>query len=138
MNAMVRTVAVGCTLVGAVLGPARAADAAPERHVPVRGTIMICSADDTGVYADGPSVREDDLAAFTKSGECTNWKPVLPGNYEIGFAMHTAWPGSLSVECLVRRNKQHVFYEHLNREGHVYTTVAPGELTRIDLRIAHG
>ena len=39
------------------------------------------------------------------------------------------------VECLIRRGKQHIVYKRLNNEGHVYTTVAPGELTRIDLWI---
>jgi hypothetical protein len=135
MSGKVRTATLGACLVAAVLGPATAADAVGEDPAPTRGTIMVCSANNSDVFVDGPSIREDDLASFTKSGECTNWKPVLPGNYEVGYAMRTTSTHPILVECLVRRNKQHIIYKRLNNEGHLYTTVAPGELTRIDLWI---
>jgi hypothetical protein len=129
---------LGCSLVAAVLGPATNAGAASEHAAPTRGTVQVCSAGNSDVYAEGPSIREDDLAEFTKSGECTNWKPVLPGNYEIGYAMRITVPYPVTVQCLVRRGNKHVFYKSLNNEGHIYTAVAPGELTRVDLFIARG
>jgi len=135
MNGKVRTATLGAGLVAAVLGPATAADAVGEQPAPSRGTIQVCSANNSDVYVEGPSFREDDLASFTKTGECTNWKPVLPGNYEMGFAMRTTSTHTILVECLIRRGKQHIVYKRLNNEGHVYTAVAPGELTRIDLWI---
>jgi hypothetical protein len=138
MNGKVRIATLSAGLIAPLLGRTDVAAAVSEHPTPSRGTIMICSANNSDVYADGPSFREDDLASFTKSGECTNWKPVLPGNYEIGFAMRTATAGQVNVQCLVRRGKTHVFYKILNNESHIWTSVAPGELTRVDLFIARG
>src|SRR5438105_1969067 len=58
--------------------PAPAAKPAP----PPTGQLKICNA--TGylfdVYADGPSIRTDDLAGYLQ--ECTKWDPVLTGRYD--------------------------------------------------------
>jgi hypothetical protein len=138
MNGKVRIATLSAGLIAPLLGPTDVAAAVSEHAAPSLGTIMICSGRSADVYADGPSFREDDLATFTKSGECTNWKPVLPGNYEIGFAFVTTSAYSVNIQCLVRRGNKHVFYKSLNNEGHIYTTVAPGELTRVDMFIARG
>jgi hypothetical protein len=138
MNRQARTAVLGCSLAAAVLGPATPAGAVGEQHAPTLGTIMVCSANNFDVYAEGPSFREDDLMEFNKHGECTDWKPVLPGNYEIGWASRVNGGYFVNIECLVRRGKSHVMYKRLNSEGHVYSTVAPGELTRVDLWIGHG
>src|SRR5882757_2120226 len=103
MGRIARLSASGCALAVALIGlPATTADAAAVNHGPARGTLVVCSADNLDVYADGPSVREDDLAAFTKSGECTHWKPVIAGRYQIGFGERTAWPaGSVIIQVRI-------------------------------------
>jgi hypothetical protein len=119
--------------------PAGSASAAPAKHPPKvpRGTIKVCSAHAAKVYADGPSSRVDDLATFYKSGECTHWDPVLPGNYEVGFAWRVPAQGRPMIQCVVIRRHKKV-YKVFNGQGVVKINVLANELTTIDLFTYHG
>jgi hypothetical protein len=87
------------------------------------------------VYADGPSVREDDLAG--SFDECTDWKPMLVGRYDIGFSMRT--PSQQPVVIQARFNRDGAtYYKTFNNQGVVTAYVAPDQPTRIDLFIPGG
>lgn len=101
-------------------------------HRDVRGVLQVCGSNHFGVYADGPSVREDDLGGF-KLGECTNWAPVLPGAYRVSFWAEAAYkhpPQPFTVR--VHRHGS-VYQATYNGEGVVSTWVTPHERTVIDL-----
>jgi hypothetical protein len=123
--------------IAAALIPAGTASAASAKKPPKapRGTIKVCSAHVAKVYADGPSARVDDLATFYKSGECTHWAPVLPGNYDVGFAWRIPPPpngGKPMIQCVIKRQHRKV-YKVFNGQGVVKTVVMPNELTEVDL-----
>jgi hypothetical protein len=135
MNRPVFRVLVVAAVAAAGLVPASTASAAPGKHHPKgpRGTIKICSAHVAKVYADGPSARVDDLATFYQSGECTHWKPVLPGRYEVGFAWRVpAEAGTPMIQCVIKRHHKKV-YKVFNGQGVVKTSVEPNQVTEIDL-----
>jgi hypothetical protein len=138
-RAWCRVVLVAAIAVAGLI-PAGGASAAAEKKPPTkvpRGTIKVCSAHVAKVYADGPSARVDDLATFYKSGECTHWKPVLPGNYEVGFAWRYASHGRPLIQCVVIRRHKKV-YKVFNGQGVVKINVLAHELTTIDLFDYHG
>lgn len=87
------------------------------------------------VYADGPSVRRDDLAG--SFDECTHWRPVHVGEYQIGFGMRVPTKQNVVVQARFKRHEQ-TFYKVFNREGQVTTAVSPGSETRVDLFIPQG
>jgi hypothetical protein len=92
------------------------------------------------VYADGPSVREDDLAGYSKGGACTDWANVLPGSYQIGFGLHPAGSGAnggVIVQARLRRN-HYVYYRTFNNEGVFSSRVGPGDVVMMDLMIPQG
>jgi hypothetical protein len=135
MNRVPFRVALAAAIAASALIPAGSAGAATTKHPPTAplGTIKVCSAHAAKVYADGPSSRVDDLATFYKSGECTHWDPVLPGNYEVGFAWRSPAPhGSPLLQCVVKRRHKKV-YKVFNGQGVVKTNVVSNELTEIDL-----
>jgi hypothetical protein len=108
-----------------------------EKKAATEGTLVICN--HTGyvfdVYADGPSVREDDLAG--SFDECTDWKPLLVGRYDIGFSMRT--PSQQPVVIQARFSRDGVtYYKTFNNQGVVSAYVAPDQTTRIDLFIPGG
>jgi hypothetical protein len=87
------------------------------------------------VYADGPSMRKDNLAG--SFDECTNWRPVQAGQYQIGFGLHTPSTDNVVIQARFKRHEQ-TFYKVFNRQGQVTTNVSPGSDTRVDLFIPQG
>jgi hypothetical protein len=87
------------------------------------------------VFADGPSIREDDLAG--SFDECTDWARVLTGNYEIGFALRVPSQQNVIIQARFKR-EDHVFYKVFNTQGIVRANVGNHELTRVDLYIPRG
>lgn len=112
--------------------PAASAFASP--YDAFRGEIVICNHSGYmfDVYADGPSLRSDDLAG--SFDECTDWYAVLPGKYDIGFSLRVPSQQNVIVQARFKRDG-HVIYKVFNGEGVVSTSVAPESLTRVDLFI---
>jgi hypothetical protein len=104
---------------------------------PPRGEIVICNHSGYmfDVFADGPSIREDDLAG--SFDECTDWARVLTGNYEIGFALRVPSQQNVIIQARFKR-EDHVFYKVFNTQGIVRANVGNHELTRVDLYIPRG
>jgi hypothetical protein len=102
-----------------------------------RGEIVICNHSGYmfDVYADGPSLRSDDLAG--NFDECTDWYRVLPGKYDIGFSLRIPSQQNVIIQARFKRDG-HVFYKQFNGEGVVSTSVAPDRTTRVDLFIPRG
>jgi len=136
MSRIVLSTAVGVVISGCVALSAPPAQAAPDHGVK-RGTIVVCADHVSHVYADGPSLRETDLADFTKSGECSDWAPVLPGPYNVGFGWRTPPPYNVTIQVRIQRG-HHKFYKVFNREGVVSTWVAPGEKTFVLMFFSRG
>ncbi|HEX3611993.1 MAG TPA: hypothetical protein VHU88_09930 [Sporichthyaceae bacterium] len=131
----VGAVVVSAVATASVLMPAGAASAhARHERGPALGSIQICNHSGYmfNVYADGPSIREDDLAG--SFDECSDWARVLPGQYNIGFGLRTASAQNAIIQARFKRD-DHVFYKVFNREGVVSTFVGPDQLTRVDLFI---
>src|SRR5882757_146427 len=124
-------VVVAAAAATAVALPASAAHASDG---PPRGEIVICNHSGYmfDVYADGPSIREDDLAG--SFDECTDWARVLTGKYDIGFALRVPSQQNVIIQARFKR-EDHVFYKVFNGQGVVTTNVGRGELTRVDLYI---
>ena len=101
---------------------------------PPTGQIVICNHSGYmfDVFADGPSIREDDLAG--SFDECTDWRPVLTGNYEIGFALRIPSQQNVIIQARFKR-EGHVFYKVFNGQGNIKANVGKDELTRVDLYI---
>jgi len=130
------TAALALTATSAVAAPA---GDMPHPHAapppaPPRGEIVICNHSGYmfDVFADGPSIRTDDLAG--SFDECTDWARVLTGNYEIGFALRVPSQQNVIIQARFKRD-DHVFYKVFNHEGIIKTNVGRGELTRVDLYI---
>jgi hypothetical protein len=106
----------------------------PHHAAPPTGEIVICNHSGYmfDVFADGPSIREDDLAG--SFDECTDWRPVLIGKYDIGFALRIPSESNVIIQARFKRDG-HVFYKVFNHQGIVSTNVGRGELTRVDLYI---
>ena len=104
---------------------------------PPLGTIIVCNHSGYmfNVYADGPSIREDDLAG--SFDECTAWDKVLTGNYQIGFGLRTTSTQNVIIQARFKRN-DHVFYKVFNNEGVIQGFVNKDEVMRIDLFIPQG
>jgi hypothetical protein len=126
-------VVVAAAAASAIVLPASAASAADTHGVP-RGEIVICNHSGYmfDVYADGPSIREDDLAG--SFDECTDWSRVLPGRYDIGFALRIPSESNVIIQARFKRDG-HVFYKVFNHQGVVSSSVGPQQLTRVDLYI---
>jgi hypothetical protein len=118
-----------------VLLPAGAASA--HERGPLLGSIQVCNHSGYmfNVFADGPSIREDDLAG--SFDECTDWARVLPGAYQVGFGMRTSSAQNVIIQARFKRD-DHVFYKVFNNEGVLGTSVGPDQLTRVDLFIPQG
>jgi hypothetical protein len=133
MNKLARAGAVvaAAAAATAVLPIASASASAP------RGEIVICNHSGYmfDVYADGPSLRSDDLAG--NFDECTDWYRVLPGKYDIGFSLRIPSQQNVIIQARFKRDG-HVFYKQFNNEGVVSTSVAPDRTTRVDLFIPRG
>jgi hypothetical protein len=101
---------------------------------PPHGQIVVCNHSGYmfDVFADGPSIREDDLAG--SFDECTDWRPVLTGKYDIGFALRVPSQQNVIIQARFKR-EGHVFYKVFNGQGIVTTNVGRDELTRVDLYI---
>ena len=101
---------------------------------PAFGQIIICNHSGYmfDVYADGPSIREDDLAG--SFDECSDWKPVLAGGYSVGFGLRTASAQNVIIQARYKRDG-HVFYKVFNGQGQLPLAVGKDETTRVDLFI---
>ena len=142
MRTFARIGAVAATLAVAGLAVTAApATAAPAKHhphagpaAPPLGKVVVCNHSGYmfNVYADGPSVREDDLAG--SFDECTDWAKVLTGGYNIGFGLRTASAQNVIIQARFKRD-DHVYYKVFNREGVIPAFVNAGEVTRVDLFI---
>jgi hypothetical protein len=142
MRQIARIGAVACaTAALAVTGPsamaAQMGDHGPKPAAPApppRGEIVICNHSGYmfDVFADGPSIREDDLAG--SFDECTDWARVLTGKYDIGFALRVPSQSNVIIQARFKR-EDHVFYKVFNGQGIVTTNVGRDELTRVDLYI---
>jgi hypothetical protein len=108
-----------------------------KKSPPPRGEIVICNHSGYmfDVYADGPSLRTDDLAG--NFDECTDWAKVLPGSYDIGFSLRIPSQQNVIIQARFKRDG-HVFYKQFNGEGVVNGKVAPDRTTRVDLFIPRG
>jgi len=101
---------------------------------PPTGQVVICNHSGYmfDVYADGPSIREDDLAG--SFDECTDWKPVLTGGYSVGFGLRTPSAQNVIIQARYKRDG-HVFYKVFNGQGQLPLAVGKDETTRLDLFI---
>ena len=133
---------------GLAAAPAQSASAAPmalakhHPHAPAvppppLGKIVVCNHSGYmfNVYADGPSIREDDLAG--SFDECTDWAPVLTGNYQVGFGLRTTSTQNVIIQARFKRD-DHVFYKVFNNEGVIQGFVNKDEVMRVDLFIPQG
>lgn len=132
MRKIVRAGAVVVAAAG-VTAALPAANAAADEPLP-RGDIVICNHTGYmfGVFADGPSFRQDDLAG--SFDECTDWSRVLPGKYDIGFNLRVPSSQSVVIQVRVKRDAQ-VYYRIFNREGITNASVGKDSVTRADLFI---
>jgi|GEM_PF-1756998 len=110
----------------------------PKAPPPPVGQIIICNHSGYmfDVFADGPSIREDDLAG--SFDECTDWSPVLVGNYQVGFGLRTASGQSKVIIGARFKRDGHVYYKTFNGEGLITGFVNKDEVMRIDLFIPQG
>lgn len=101
------------------------------------GLIEICNHSGYlfNVYADGPSIRKDDLAG--SFDECTHWAPVHVGPYQIGFGMRVPSTQNVIIQARFKRQGE-TFYKTFDHQGEVTTNVSPGSETRVDLFIPQG
>jgi len=111
---------------------------APKTPPPPKGVIVICNHSGYmfDVFADGPSIREDDLAG--SFDECTDWARVLTGNYQIGFGLRTASGQSKVIIGARFKRDGHVYYKTFNGEGLITGFVNKDETMRVDLFIPQG
>lgn len=102
---------------------------------PPRGKIVICghAAYTFRVYADGPSIRTGDLSGTTD--ECTRWKPVLPGKYEVGFLIRIRPRDDYAIEARVRQGRTTFYKVIIQNGGYMATWILPQRPTRVDLFI---
>jgi hypothetical protein len=129
--------AAALTVTGVSAAMAAPMGDAPKPHraaPPPVGQIVVCNHSGYmfDVFADGPSIREDDLAG--SFDECTDWRPVLAGKYDIGFALRVPSQQNVIIQARFKR-EGHVFYKVFNNQGIVTTNVGRDELTRVDLYI---
>jgi hypothetical protein len=145
MRKIIRAGAVVATAaaIAAVVLPSTIASAAVAGHKhghdvdgpkPALGQIIICNHSGYvfDVYADGPSIREDDLAG--SFDECSDWKPVLAGGYSVGFGLRTASAQNVIIQARYKRDG-HVFYKVFNGQGQLPLAVGKDEVTKLDLFI---
>jgi len=101
------------------------------------GLIQVCNHSGYlfNVFADGPSVRTDDLAG--SFDECTHWHVVEAGQYIIGFGLRTASTQKVIIQARIKRGNR-VFYENFSDEGKITTNVGEEQRTRVDLFIPQG
>lgn len=113
---------------------AAAAKAKAKKRAKKLGVLVICNHTGYvfGVYADGPSIREDDLAG--SFDECTDWKPVKVGDYTIGFTMRTPSQQPAMIQARINRDDV-TYYKTFNSQSTLDTNVAGEQVTRIDLFI---
>jgi hypothetical protein len=142
MRKISRAGAAAATLAvaGIAAAPMQSASAASTHHgppPPPLGTIVVCNHSGYmfNVYADGPSIREDDLAG--EMDECTNWDKVLTGNYQVGFGMRTTSTQEVKIMARFKRD-DHVYYKVFNNEGVLSGFVNKDETMRVDLFIPQG
>jgi hypothetical protein len=136
--------AVTLAVAGIAAAPMQSASAASMHHPkgpamppPPLGKIVVCNHSGYmfNVFADGPSIREDDLAG--SFDECTDWAPVLTGNYQVGFGLRTSSAQNVIIQARFKRN-DHVYYKVFNNEGVLSGFVNKDEVMRVDLFIPQG
>lgn len=132
MRKIARAGAVVVAAAGATVGLPTVAAVATDQ-LP-RGEIVICNHTGYmfGVFADGPSFRQDDLAG--SFDECTDWSRVLPGSYDIGFNLRVPTTQQVILQVRVKRDN-YVFYRRFNNEGITRASVGKDSVTRVDLFI---
>jgi hypothetical protein len=113
----------------------------PKAHAkkkpPRLGMLVVCNHTGYvfGVYADGPSIREDDIAG--SFDECTDWKPVKAGDYDIGFTMRTPSQQPATIQARIERHGV-TYYQTFNSQGTLDVNVGAKQVTKIDLFIPQG
>ena len=142
MRKITRAGAAAATLAvaGIAAAPMQSASAASMHKgppPPPLGTIVVCNHSGYmfNVFADGPSIREDDLAG--EMDECTNWDKVLTGNYQVGFGLRTTSTQNVIIQARFKRD-DHVYYKVFNSEGVLSGFVNKDETMRVDLFIPQG
>ncbi|MGQ0463933.1 MAG: hypothetical protein ACT4QG_01310, partial [Sporichthyaceae bacterium] len=107
----------GAVVVAAAAASAILPAAAASADSP-RGEIVICNHSGYmfDVYAEGPSIRTDDLAG--SFDECTDWNRVLPGTYDIGFSLRVPSQQNVLIQARLKRNG-HVFYKVFSGQGQI-------------------
>ncbi|MGQ0846569.1 MAG: hypothetical protein ACT4QF_20795 [Sporichthyaceae bacterium] len=98
------------------------------------GDLVICNHSGYmfDVYADGPEARTDDLAG--SFDECTDWAPLKPGSYQIGFSLRIPSQQNVIIQARFKR-AGHTYYKVFNGQGVLSGVVADGKTTRVDLFI---
>jgi hypothetical protein len=129
------TAAAAATALAAL--PAGAAPTTDKPKPPPTGQIVVCNHSGYlfNVFADGASIREDDLGG--SFDECTDWAPVKTGGYEIGFGLKLATSQRVIIQARFKRHG-HVYYKSFNGEGLVKSNVGEHETLRVDLYIPQG
>lgn len=80
-----------------------------EKKEKPRGELEVCIEEGLGfgVYAEGPSLRRNHLL-----DDCSEWKPVLPGRYEIGFDRRIKEDGEeILIDVYINRNGREFFQQ---------------------------
>jgi hypothetical protein len=138
MRKLARFAVAATTAAAAITIPALPAGAATAHGGDDQfGKIIVCNHSGYlfNTYADGPSIREDDLGG--SFDECTDWSPVKPGGYDIGFGLKTATSQRVIIQARFKRHG-HVYYKSFNNEGVVKSNVGDHETLRVDLFIPQG
>lgn len=142
MNARTKTTAIKASFVALVATAAVLPGSAAMAHhdhggsYGDTGAIVICnhSGYGYGIYADGPSAEQTDLAG--SFDECERWD-VLPGAYELGMTAYAPGSDPLLFQARFKRNG-HSIYKVFNGEGTINFNVAEGKTTRVDLFVPQG
>ncbi len=119
----------------AALTPVAGASAAEAKP---RGEMVICNHSGYifDLFADGPSIRTDDLAG--NFDECTDWARVLPGNYDIGYSLRIPSQQNVIIQARIKRAGHVIYKVFKNSTGIVKTNVEVDRTTRVDLFIPRG
>lgn len=96
-----------------------------------RGYLLVCNHTGYlyGVFADGPSIRTDDLAG--DFDECTQWWPVRVGRYEIGYGKAVKF----NKKTVRVKRTDSVSYTTFGDSRTFHVNVQRNKTTRVDLGI---
>lgn len=104
---------------------------------PPMGKLVVCNHSGYmfGVFADGATTtRTDDLAG--SYDECTDWKPVPPGSYDLGLNLRVPSQQNVLINLRVKRDG-HTIYRRMGN-GTTSIKVSADRTTRVDVFIPRG